>query len=137
MQYKLEITESIIRAFTGILFLFQGYDKIFRIRLNGVIETFQDEAEHHHIPRPWVSIMVYYTSFVEFIGGLLLILGLFTNYSLIALGLDMALVALAFSIMNPVWDLSHVFPRLILIATLLIMPDEWNKFSLDFLFPAK
>ncbi|MGZ3942747.1 MAG: DoxX family protein [Bacteroidia bacterium] len=137
MQYKLEITEAILRAFTGILFLFQGYDKIFRVKVSGVIETFLEEAEQHHIHKPWVSIVAYYTSFVEFIGGALLILGLFTDYSLIALGIDMVMVGLAFSIMNPVWSLSHVFPRLILIVTLLIIPDEWNKLSLDFLFTLK
>ncbi len=134
LEYKLQITETLIRVFTGILFLFQGYDKIFNVKINGVIATFLEEAEHHHIHKPWVTIVAYYTSVVEFFGGILLIVGLFTNYSLILLGIDMVLVAFAFSVMNPVWDLRHVFPRLMLLVTLLLLPNEWNKISLDFLF---
>ena len=134
LEYKLQITEMLLRMFTGILFLFQGYDKIFRVKISGVIETFLEEAEQHHIHRPWVTIVTYYTSIVEFVGGLLLLVGLFTNYSLILLSTDMVLVAFAFSVMNPVWDLRHVFPRLMLLTALLVFPNEWNKLSLDFLF---
>jgi len=134
LEYKLQITEVLIRVFTGILFLFQGYDKLFTVKISGVVNTFFEEAEHHHIHKPWVTVIAYYTSIVEFLGGLLLILGLFTNYSLILLGIDMVLVAFAFSVMKPVWDLRHVFPRLMLLVTLLLLPEEWKKISLDFLF---
>lgn len=133
-EYKLQITEMLIRVFTGILFLFQGYDKIFKVKISGVINTFLDEAEYHHIHKPWVTVVAYYTSLIEFLGGILLILGLFTNYSLVLLGLDIVLVGLAFSVLNPLWDLRHVFPRFMLLVTLLLLPDEWNKLSLDFLF---
>jgi len=132
-EYKLQIAEALIRIFAGILFLFQGYDKLFRVKMNGVIATFLEEAEHHHIHKPWVTVIAWYTSIVEFFGGLLLIFGLFTNYSLVFLGIDLVLVAFAFSVMDPVWDLRHVFPRLMLIVTLLLLPNEWNKLSIDFL----
>ena len=82
-EYKLQIAETILRVFTGVLFMFQGYDKIFKVKITGVVDTFLEEAEHHHIHRPWVTIVAYYTSIIEFFGGLLLIVGLFTNYSLI------------------------------------------------------
>ena len=134
LEYKLQIAETIIRVFAGILFLFQGYDKIFNVKISGVVTTFLEEAEHHHIHKPWVTVVAYYTSFVEFLGGLLLILGLYTNCTLILLGIDLIMVALAFSVMNAIWDLRHVFPRLMLVITLLILPNEWNKISLDFLF---
>ena len=133
MQYKLEITQSIIRAFTGILFFFQGYDKIFNIKISGVINTFLDEAEHHHIHRPMVTLIAYYTSIIEFVAGITLILGAFTNYSLYLLGIDLVLAAFAFSLLHPMWDMRHVFPRLVLVITLLLLPDEWNKLSIDFL----
>ena len=119
LEYKLQIAETIIRVFAGILFLFQGYDKIFNVKISGVVVTFLEEAEHHHIHKPWVTVVAYYTSFVEFFGGLFLIFGLFTNYSLILLGIDMIMVAFAFSVMNAVWDLRHVFPRLMLICELI------------------
>ena len=134
LEYKLQLTETLIRVFTGILFLFQGYDKVFKVKISGVIATFLEEAEHHHIHKPWVTIVAYYTSIAEFLGGLMLLVGLFTNYSLILLGVDIVMVTFAFSVMNPVWDMRHVFPRLMLLVTLLLLPNEWNKISLDFLF---
>src|SRR4051812_47075263 len=133
IEYKLQITEMLIRIFAGILFLFQGYDKMFRVKISGVIATFLEEAEQHNIHKPWVTIVAYYSSIVEFFGGILLILGLFMNYSLILLGVDMVLVAFAFSVMNPIWDMRHVFPRMMLIAVLLLLPEEWNKLTFDYL----
>ncbi len=131
--YKLEIAEWIIRVFTGILFFFQGYDKLFKVKISGVVNTFLDEAEHHHVHRPMVTLIAYYTSFVEFIGGFFLIVGIFTNYTLYFLGLDLILAAFAFSFLQPMWDMKHLFPRFVLVVTLLLFPDAWSKFSIDFL----
>jgi uncharacterized membrane protein YphA (DoxX/SURF4 family) len=87
-----------------------------------------------HIHKPMLILICYYTSFVELLGGLLLITGLFTNYTLVALGLDLVLVAFAFSLLRPMWDMQHVFPRLLLVFILLILPDGYNRISLDYLF---
>ncbi len=133
IQYKAEIAQWIIRVFTGIIFFFQGYDKLFRVRIEGVINTFLDQAEQHHIHKPWVTALAWYTSIIEFFGGIALITGLFTTYSLYLLGIDLLLVAAAFSILQPVWDMKHVFPRLLLISVLLLLPEELNKLSIDFL----
>ena len=133
VNYKIEIAELIIRLFTGILFLFQGYDKIFKVKINVVTDTFLEDAEHYHIHKPLVSLVTYFTSFIEFIGGILLILGLFTNYTLLALGFDLVLVCFAFSLIRPMWDMQYVFPRLILITFLLFIPNEYNKIALDYI----
>lgn len=131
MEYKEEILQFLIRAFVGILFLFQGYDKIFKVKISGVVNTFLDDAEHHHLPRWMVTFIACFTSYVEFIGGALLLAGVFTQYTLLLLGLDLLLAALAFSLLQPMWDLKHVFPRLVMVAALLLMPKEWNYFSID------
>lgn len=133
LQYKVEIAETILRIFTGVIFLFQGYDKLFKVKISGVVDTFLSEAEHHHIHRPWVTIVVGFTSFVEFFGGITLMLGFFTDYTLYLLGIDLILAALAFSVVEPVWDMRHVFPRVAFVITLLLMPDNWNLFSIDHL----
>lgn len=133
MDHKLEITESIIRVFAGILFFFQGYDKLFKVKISGVTNTFIDDAKHHHIHRPWVVLIATYTSVVEFVGGMALILGLFTNYALYLLGIDLLLAAFAFSLLQPMWDMKHLFPRFMLVITLLLLPDNWNKLSIDYL----
>lgn len=136
-EYKLYIAESMVRIFTGILFFFQGYDKLFKVKMQGVIDTFMADAYRRHISRPMVSLLAYYTSIVEFIGGLLLIFGLFSNYALCALGIDLLFVAFAFSFMEPMWDVKHVFPRFILVILLLLLPLEQNVLSLDHLLNLK
>ncbi len=132
-NYNLQIAEFLVRSITGILFLFQGYDKLFRIKMSGVIDTFAADANRYSIPGPVLTLVAYYTSIVEFFGGLFLVFGFFTSYSLYALGLDIVLVSFAFSYMNPMWDMKYVFPRLILIVTLLVLPQHYQMFSLDYL----
>ena len=136
-DYKLYIAESMLRVFAGILFFFQGYDKIFKIKMSGVIDTFTRDAERRHISRPLVSFVAYYTSIVEFLGGIFLIFGILTNYTLCALGVDLILVCFAFSLVEPMWDLKHVFPRFMLVILLLLLPLENDKLSLDYLIKLK
>lgn len=131
ISYKYYALELILRTFCGVIFLFQGYDKLFKVKISGVIETFRFEAQQKNVPSFLLTLAAYYTSYVEFFGGLLLIVGLFKNYALCALGLDLIMVAVAFSYMKPVWDMRNVFPRLILVALLLFMPTRWAYFSLD------
>lgn len=132
-EYKLYIAETLVRVFAGILFFFQGYDKLFKIKMPGVIDTFMADAYRRNISRPFVSLIAYYTSIVEFVGGVLLIFGLLTNYALYALGIDLLLVCFAFSFIEPMWDMKHVFPRFLLIILLLLLPLEQNILSLDYL----
>lgn len=127
------VAELLVRVFAGILFFYQGYDKLFRIKIPGVISAFAADADRYHVPRPLLSLVAYYTSIIEFVGGAMLVLGLFTSYALYALGLDLVLVCLAFSYMTPMWDLKHVFPRLVLLLILLLFPPEYQYYSLDYL----
>lgn len=126
-----------LRIFAGILFFFQGYDKLFKIKMPGVIDTFMRDAERNNIKRPLVSIVAYYTSTVEFLGGIFLIFGILTNYTLYALGVDLILVCFAFSMVEPMWDMKHVFPRFILVILLLLLPLENDKLSVDYLIKLK
>jgi len=137
LAYKVEIAECIIRLFTGILFFFQGYDKIFKVKISGVVTNFLEDAEHVHIHKPLVTAISYCTSYIELIGGFFLIIGLFTNYALFALGLDLVLVCFAFSIIRPMWNMQHVFPRLLLVIILLLLPSEYTKIGLDYFLHIK
>jgi putative oxidoreductase len=131
MTTNIYIAELLVRVFAGVLFMYQGYDKLFRIKMPGVIDAFTADADRYHIPRPILTLVAYYTSLVEFVGGILLIAGFFTSYALYALGFDLLLVCLAFSYMTPMWDMKHVFPRLALVVTLLLLPEHYQYFSLD------
>lgn len=128
---KYQFLELIIRLFCGVIFLFQGFDKLFVVKINGVVDLFQRNAAQKRVPQFMQYGLAGYTSVMEFFGGILLILGLYKNYVLILLGFDVILVAVAFSVLEPVWDMRHVFPRLLIISVLLVMPDEWCRFSLD------
>ncbi len=132
--YPFEFGIFVARVFLGILFFFQGYEKVFRLPVREVIDSFHDSAQARHLPDALLKFGVYFTSYTELIGGFLLIAGLFKYYALLFLGVDLLFVALAFSILRPMWDMGHVFPRLVLLLFLLCLPAELDTFSLDCLF---
>jgi len=123
-----------LRVILGILFFFQGYDKVFRLKISGVIDFFKEESRHRPIPQALLVSSAYLSSYIELVAGALLILGLFKTYAMYLLGLDLILVCGAFSILKPMWDMYLLFPRLLLLAILLYLPAEWDVLSLDFLF---
>lgn len=122
-----------MRAILGILFFFQGYDKVIRIKIPRVIEFFRQELGTIKVPAFVLTLTAWFTSYVEFLCGGLLILGLFKQYALYILGIDLILVAGAFSLIKPMWDMQFLFPRLILLAILLYLPSEWDVISLDYI----
>lgn len=122
--------ELLIRLFCACLFIFQGYDKLFRIGFSGVKTTFYRETNSAHVPHFLIDLLVYYSTIVEFFAGIFLLVGLFQNTALILLGIDLVLVGAAFSFLEPMWDMKHVLPRLLLVAMLFAMPNEWSFFTL-------
>lgn len=128
-----QLGELMLRVFCGVVFLYQGYDKLFKVKISGVTETFQVMAQKHNIPQFVLKFSAAFTSIAEFVGGLLLILGLFKPIALALLGLDLIFVGVAFSMLEPVWDMRHVFPRLLMVFLLMVLPPEWELFSLDHL----
>lgn len=127
------ILTFVLRIILGILFFMQGYDKVVKVKMDGVIKSFRYEFGNVKLPDFIIVIAAYFSSYIELIGGFALILGLFTNYALYFLGIDLILVVSAFSLINPVWDMKIVFPRMLLWAILMAIPEAYNKLSLDFL----
>jgi uncharacterized membrane protein YphA (DoxX/SURF4 family) len=131
IQHHEIFTAFILRVFLGILFFAQGYDKVFRIKISGVVQTFEHPLIVRHMPR-WILVLsACFTSFVEMICGFMLILGFVKYYALYLLGIDLLMVAVAFSIIEPMWDLRHVFPRMVLLLAAFIIPSEWDIISID------
>lgn len=131
---KYQVAELILRIFCGVVFVYQGYDKLFKVKISGVTLAFESNAQKNNIPHFLLYAAAAFTSIAEFLGGILLMAGLLKNLSLVILGLDLIVVAAAFSMVEPVWDMRHVFPRLVMVITLLVLPDEWGWLSLDKLF---
>lgn len=133
-QYHYVIAAFIARVFLGFLFFFQGYDAVFRVKVENVIETFESEFSKKGIPKFLTVFAAWFTSYTELIGGALLIVGLFQYAALYLLGINLLIAAIGFGINTAMWDLRHVFPRLTLILFLLIIPQSLNIISLDKLF---
>lgn len=121
----------ILRVILGILFFFQGYDRVFKVKISGVIEFFSQQLGSIKVPHFVLVLTAWFTSCAELICGALLILGLFKTYALYLLGLDLIIVSAAFSLIKPMWDMQQLFPRLILLAILLFLPAKWDVLSVD------
>jgi uncharacterized membrane protein YphA (DoxX/SURF4 family) len=133
-QYHEIIATSIARIFLGCLFFFQGYDAVFSIKIKNVVQTYENTFANSGIPRFLTLWGSWYTSLTALLGGAFLIFGLFNYITLFVLGINLILTAVGFGINTPVWDTRFVFPRLILILFLLIIPPSWHAWSLDGLF---
>jgi uncharacterized membrane protein YphA (DoxX/SURF4 family) len=120
-----------IRLLLGIIFFMQGYGKIFSITVSGVYDKFFKEFENTFLPKWLVIFTAYYTSYVEGIGGFLLIIGLFRRYAIYLLALDLLIVSFGHGLIEPIWDLSHVMPRAILLGGLFFLPENWDRWNVD------
>jgi uncharacterized membrane protein YphA (DoxX/SURF4 family) len=120
-----------IRTLLGIIFLMQGYGKLFTMGVPHVYQSFFKAFEDTFLPKWLIISTAYYTSYVELIGGFLLIAGLFRIYAMCLLVLDLLIVSFGHGLMEPIWDLSHVIPRAILLAALFLLPPVWDTWSVD------
>lgn len=130
-----EIAGALIaRVFLGLLFFFQGFDAVFRIKISGVMQTIEEPMSRMGVPRFFITAGAYFTSYTELICGALLILGFAKYYAMYLLGLDLIIASIAFGIVKPMWDMQYVFPRLALLLFLLIIPSEWDMISVDYVW---
>ena len=75
---------TILRLVIGIVFIVHGAQKLFVFGIGGVTAGFVQM----HIPLPMIAAPV--VAIVEFVGGIALVLGLFTPVAAILLAIDMA-----------------------------------------------
>ena len=130
-QYHEVAAVFIARVFLGLLFFFQGYDAVFNVKVHNVIEAYENSFANKGIPRFLTVCGSWFTSYVELIGGFLLIIGLFEYPVLYLLGIDLIIASIGFGITKPMWDLRYVFPRLALLLFLIVVPITWDLWSLD------
>ena len=122
------------RVFLGLLFFLQGYDKIFRMKISKVIEEIHAPLAERGVPEFFSAFGAYLTSFIELIAGSTLIIGFATYWSLYLLGFDMLFAALAFGLVQPMWDMRHIFPRLALLIFLMVIPSRWDVIAVDYVW---
>lgn len=131
IQFHESAAVFIARVFLGSLFFFQGYDAVFKVKVNTIISTYERIFSNKGIPVFLIKTGTWFTSYTELIAGLLLILGLFEYCALYLLGLNVIIASIAFSITQPMWDMRFVFPRLSLLVFLLVVPASWDVWSID------
>lgn len=124
----------ICRVFLGLLFFFQGLDAVFNIRVNGVVDTIEAPLREKGIPRFFIVSGAYYTSYVQLIAGFCLLIGFAKYYALYLLGFDLIIASIAFGMIKPMWDMQHVFPRMLLLLLFLAAPSEWDVISVDYVW---
>ena len=123
----------LIRVVLGALFFFQAYDKVVRIKLKNEFEEVRIGTKEKGIPDWFAQLSVYATSYLELIGGVLIAVGLFTVPVMYAFAVHLMIISIGFGYLKGLWDLKHVFPRLILLIILFLIPLGWNVLSLDYL----
>lgn len=130
-----EIAGALIaRVFLGLLFFFQGFDAVFRVKVNGVIQAVENPMQRLGVPRFLVVSGAYFTSYVELVCGFLLVIGFAKYYAMYLLGLDLVIASIAFGIVKPMWDMQFAFPRLALLLFLLMIPSQWDVISVDYVW---
>jgi putative oxidoreductase len=130
-ELNFSIGMLLLRMTGGMLFFFQGYDKVYKVGVKQVVETFNDPFQKTPLPQFMLKPMVLVSSYLEMICGLLLVLGLFRDVALYLLAADLAAVALMFSAMKAMWDMQFFFPRFIMVLLLLLLPSGTDRFCLD------
>ena len=120
-----------IRVLLGIIFFMQGLGKLtnwgFENLYNNGFKSFEDTF----LPTFIIKFAAYYTTYVELIGGFLLIIGLGRKYAMLALALVLLIVSFGHGLQSPVWNVTDVLFRSILLAPLMLFPQDWDKWHLD------
>lgn len=132
MNLNKHIAVLTLRLILGFIFLMQGFGKVFTWGVENVYKMDSFYGTYKDLlPDFIIYATAYYTSYIEFIAGLLVVLGLKRDYALYALASVLVIVTFGQGLASPIWNLSHVMYRTILLVTLLILPIEWDKFSID------
>ena len=105
---------AVLRIAVGAVFLTHGYQKIFKMHLDGVTGFFG----HLGIPLPMLAAIV--VMVVEFGGGILLITGLATRIPATLLAIDMITALLVFHLRNGYLKTAGELP-LVLLAGLICL----------------
>nr|AWJ66219.1 hypothetical protein [uncultured bacterium] len=123
-----------VRITLGILFVSQAYDKIFRLGLKEFSKTILSGVKSPRVPRSFITLSAFSSSYVELIAGAMLILGIFLPYAYAVLAINLVLVAAGFSYLKPIWDMEHFFPRLVMLIYLMTMPIAEDIYRLGSFF---
>jgi|SRR6185436_11591650 len=126
-----ELAVFVLRSVTGILFLFQGYDRAFNMKAAEIVSAFQTDFVKKIMPHALLRFSVHLSAYIELICGLMLLVGFQRDIALYVLAAEMIFVTIAFCLIQPMWDMQFFLPRFIFVIALLLLPSSWDFYSLD------
>ena len=121
----------LLRGLLALIFLLAGYGKVFKWGVEAVYSNYFEPYKETFLPEILLKFIAWYTSYIELAAGFLLLIGLFRNYCLYALASVLLIVSFGHGLADPIWDLHHVFFRAVLLVALLLLPNEWDRWSVD------
>lgn len=122
-----------MRLILGFLFFWQGYGKVFKFGVDNVYNNFFKSTYQELLPDFIVLGTAYFTTFAELIAGFLLIIGLGRDWALYVLAVVLVVVTFGHGMAEPIWDASHILVRAVFLIPLLLLPKEWDVYSVDHL----
>jgi uncharacterized membrane protein YphA (DoxX/SURF4 family) len=122
------------REILGFIFFMAGVYKVFSL---GPLE----HARKYFLPFSQTFLPVWslwatgtVIPIVEFLAGMMLIIGLRVREALIALGFVLVIVTFGHLVENPLYPFhEHVIPRLALLVFVLLFPADDDRISVDYL----
>ncbi|HEY3054334.1 MAG TPA: DoxX family protein [Thermoanaerobaculia bacterium] len=120
------------RAVLGLIFFMAGAWKVFALTPVGHVRRFFLPFQDTFLPTWSLWLTGFAIPFIELIAGALVIVGLFIRPALISLGFVLVIVTFGHLLKEPLYAFhEHVIPRLALVLLVLLLPSEWDRFSID------
>ncbi len=130
-QLNRSVAIFFLRTLLGLVFFWQGWQKCVVWGLEATYRTaFEPLLATTFLPKIVLIVVCVGTSIAELLGGIALCFGLWRNRALYLLAIVLLFVAFGHGEDAGIWSLDHVFPRAVLLATILLLPDEWDEWRL-------
>lgn len=120
------------RAVVGLIFFMAGVWKVFQLGPANHVRRYFLPFQDTFLPTWSLWTVGFAIPFVELIAGALVIIGLLTRPALISLGFVLVIVTFGHLLHEPLYAFhEHVIPRLALVLLVLLLPREWDRYSID------
>jgi uncharacterized membrane protein YphA (DoxX/SURF4 family) len=126
------------RAVVGLIFFMAGLWKVFELGPAAHVRRYFLPFQDTFLPTWSLWAVGFAIPFVELIAGALVILGLLTRPALISFGFVLVIVTFGHLLHAPLYAFhEHVIPRLALVLLVLLLPREWDRYSIDSLMAGR
>ncbi len=120
------------RAVLGLIFFMAGFWKVFQLGPAAHARRYFLPYQDTFLPVWSLWAVGFAIPFVELIAGAMVIVGFRTRSALVALGFVLVIVTFGHLLHEPLYAFhEHVIPRLALALLLLLLPKEWDRYSVD------